>query len=260
MTVDVDTTAKELISLLKKASKFQAEWRQSSIVKQMIVRYYRFMQLKASNPPNILLVPTLDIEMIWQTHLLRPSMYKNDCLRLFHRVIDHSLLTDEVEQFLKEKAFHGTCQLYEQRFGEKYCPLPSPNDENVQPKYVHWPFSPLKCVIPIYLYWDKTNFQFSNEVSPNQFENPFSFTEADVILDGNWLDLCERFWEEAFSTVEIHQYYRSKREIDLSNGSILRLKKSYERFLYLSAKYPPTDGYDFVHPTYAVRSFFKFFH
>jgi hypothetical protein len=28
-----------------------------------------------NNPPNILLIPTLDIEIIWQTHLLRPEMY-----------------------------------------------------------------------------------------------------------------------------------------------------------------------------------------
>jgi hypothetical protein len=35
---------------------------------------------------------TVDIEIIWQTHLLRPEMYRNDCLRLFRRVIDHSLM------------------------------------------------------------------------------------------------------------------------------------------------------------------------
>ena len=68
----------------------------------MITRYYRFMQLKATNPAHVLLIPTMDIEMIWQTHLLRPQMYEQDCLRLFHRVIDHSLLTnDEIEQFFQ---------------------------------------------------------------------------------------------------------------------------------------------------------------
>jgi hypothetical protein len=72
------------------------------------------MELKAFYPLNILLVPTLDIEIVWQTHLLRPEMYQSDCLRLFGRIIDHSLLlTNDTEQCLKEQAFLDTCQLYE---------------------------------------------------------------------------------------------------------------------------------------------------
>ena len=83
------------------------------------------MQLKASQPSNILLIPTLDIEIVWQTHLLRPKMYRNDCLRLFRRIIDHSLIIEnEMEKFFKEQAFLDTCQLYQERFGEEYCPSP----------------------------------------------------------------------------------------------------------------------------------------
>ena len=88
-----------------------------------IQRYYRFMQLKASNPSNILLISTLNIELVWQTHLLRPNIYQNDCLRLLRRIIDHSFIIDNVNQAFKDHdAFFDTCQLYEQRFGEKYCP------------------------------------------------------------------------------------------------------------------------------------------
>ena len=54
----------------------------------MIQIYYRFMQLKVSHK-NILLIPTLNIEIVWQTHLLRPKRYRNGCLRLFDQVIDH---------------------------------------------------------------------------------------------------------------------------------------------------------------------------
>ena len=193
LSVDIDKTARELISLLGKASKFQHQWRQSSSIKQIITRYYRFMQLKASFP-NILLVPTLDIEMIWQTHLLRPEMYREDCMRLFHRIIDHSLLTSEVEQIVKEEAFVDTCKLYEERFGEEYCPLPE-SDERVPPKYEHRGSGRLRCLVPDYLYWDKTYFTFPVKSSANHDDNTFSFTEADVILDGNWLDLCKKNYE-----------------------------------------------------------------
>ncbi|CAF4241372.1 unnamed protein product, partial [Rotaria sordida] len=103
LSVNIEDTARELIELLEKASKFQEQWQQSSILKQIIIRYYRFMQLKASHPANLLLVPTLDIEIVWQTHLLRPEIYQ----------------ANDIEDFLKEQAFRDTCQFYEQRFGEQ---------------------------------------------------------------------------------------------------------------------------------------------
>lgn len=248
MSVDVDKTAVELISLLEKASKFQPEWRQSSIIKQMITRYFHFMQLKASYPNN-LLIPTLDIEIIWQTHLLRPKMYHDDCMRLFHRVIDHSLLTNDLEQFLKEQAFIDTCKLYKERYGEEYCPLPQAKE--AKPKYAHPMFGSLKCLIPVYSYWDETHYDFSAKSTECFDDNPFSFAEADVILDGNWLELCKRFMSEMRSKVGVTHYGAG--EIDLGKCARERLKKSYERFLYMSALYPPTDGYSYVHPTAAVR-------
>ncbi len=132
MSVDIDKTTPQLISLSKKASRSQEQWQQSAILKQMIQKYYRFIQLKASHPLNILLIPTFDIEIIWQTHLLRPERYRNDCLRLFHRIIDHSLTTkNEIEQFFKKHAFLETCQLYEQRFGGKYGILPSTEERKL---------------------------------------------------------------------------------------------------------------------------------
>ncbi len=229
---------------MEKASIFQEQWQQSAILKQMIQRYYRFMQLKASNPPNILLIPTLDIEMIWQTHLLRPEMYRNDCLRLFRRIIDHSLIMkNEMKAFFKEQALLDTCRLYEERFRENYCSLPSTEKEN-------------KNRTPsIYSYWDKTNFEFLSN-APNDYENPFSFTEGDFILDGKWLDLCKQFMSNAIEKIPVYNHYsHSPNRIDLESKTIKRLKKSYERFLYMAAKYPLKDGNGFIAPTYAVKHF-----
>ena len=45
-------------------------------------RYYSFMQLKAKYP-DLQLIPTFDIELVWQSHLIRPSMYAADLERLF---------------------------------------------------------------------------------------------------------------------------------------------------------------------------------
>ncbi|CAF3859124.1 unnamed protein product [Rotaria sordida] len=253
LSVDIDKTTRELIKLLEKASEFQDLWEKSSILKQMIRRYYRFMQLKASLPTNILLIPTLDIEIIWQTHLLRPDMYQADCLRLFRRIIDHSLVINDTEQFFKEQAFVDTCQLYEQRFGEHYCCLPSAEKKKeTDSDFLYDPYYTNNKMNYSYSYWDKTQFNFFSR-APTDYENPFSFTEADIILDSRWLDMCKQFMFDALNQVDVeHSYYHSSKKIDLSVGAMKRLMKSYERFLYMAAKYPLIDDNGFVPPTYAI--------
>ena len=234
-----------MIRLLEKVTDSQQQWDQSIIIKQMIQRYYRFMQLKASQPPDTLLIPTIDIEIIWQTHLLRPEMYRQDCLRLFRRVIDHSLsLKDDIGKYFKQQAFIDTYQLYKQKFGEEYCVLPTGNEQNDE-------------IDDSYSYWDKTSYEFSS-ILPTDYENPFSFTEADVTLDLKWFDQCKIYMSNAFDKIAKHVEYLPKPTgIDLGQGALNRLKKSYERFLYMATKYPIKDGNGFIPPTYAVRiSFF----
>ena len=240
--------------MLKKISKFQDHWYESAVLKQMITRYYHFMQLKTVYFPNILLIPTLDVEIVWQTHLLRPEIYRSDCLRLFHHVVDYSLLATEVQEFFKEQAFIETCHLYEERFGEQYCPLPTKKKCQKQSScYSHYSFDLLDGSKYSYLYWDETLFQFSS-YPPKIYENPFSFTETEIILDSCWLDSCKIFMHDAQDRVPIDfDYDRSRNSMDLDYGIIQRLKKLYERFLYMAAKYPLNDNSEFISPTYAVN-------
>jgi hypothetical protein len=82
----------------------------------------------------------------------------------------------------------------------------------------------------------------------------FSFGEADIILDGNWLDLCKRFMSEMLSKVPTvnHGPMIMGKKTRLSTLEINRLEKSYERFLYMAAKYPAANGQVYVPPTCAV--------
>ena len=81
--------------------------------------------------------------------------------------------------------------------------------------------------------------------------------EADIILDLNWLSMCKQFMCNALEKVPIENYYGNRStEIDLGQAAMIRLKKSYERFLYMAAKYPLNGGNGFVPPTYAVMRFF----
>lgn len=44
-----------------------------------VERYFKFLQLKTKYP-NTVLVPEVDIEYIWLTHLIRPGTYRQGCL------------------------------------------------------------------------------------------------------------------------------------------------------------------------------------
>jgi hypothetical protein len=48
---------------------------------------YSFLDLMKSASSS-LLVPTLDIDLVWHTHQLMPTSYKEDCERYVERFID----------------------------------------------------------------------------------------------------------------------------------------------------------------------------
>ncbi|CAF1035005.1 unnamed protein product [Rotaria sordida] len=251
LSVDLDKTAHQLILLLEKASKFKKKWCKSVILQQMIRRYYRFMVLKVLYPKNFL-VPTIDIEIVWQTHLLRPFIYQDDCLRLFNQIIDHSLLLNQTEQYLKEQAFLDTCHLYEKHFHEQYCSLSlDKSDKTSSSKYIDC-YLKLQYLNSIYSYWDDTYFKFL-PYPLNDFENPFSFAEADIILDANWISLCKEFMNIMLLKryVDFESFNQSNL-IDLKPSAMKQLKKSYERFLYITATYLSTKQDDLIYPTYAI--------
>ena len=253
LSVDIDRTIIALIALVEKIFEFMFACYQPTAIEQMIMRYYRFMQLKVAYPQEYL-VPTLDIEIVWQTHLLRPEMYRGDCLRLFHRIIDHSLLLDKSpeEEDFKTQDFIKTGRLYEERFGEQYCPLAMNEEEDEEDAgwstYRHSLLNYIKCPIPSYSYWDKTQFHFAQQLADN-YENPFSFVQEDIILDRYWFRLYSRdMYEVGMRIIE----YNPAAQPNALYLTIKRLIKSYERFLYITAKYASTNEYHCIHPTCAV--------
>ena len=248
--MDIDSTIIALITLLEKTSAFLTNCSQPKIVEQMIMRYYRFMQLKALYP-NEHLVPTLDIEIVWQTHLLRPEMYRGDCLRLFRRVIDHSLLIDNIEESAKEQAFAKTCELYKECFGEQYCPLLENQKENETiSAYCHSVLNYIHYTIPAYPYWDATCFKFTSEIL-NNHKNPFSFVEQDIILDSYWFEFfCTEMYRVGSNIVR----NRPRAQQIALHSAMKRWRKSYERFLYVADKYSTMNKYHCIHLTYAVRT------
>lgn len=81
-----------------------------------IVRFEHFMALFKAHPQSIL-VPTLDIDLVWHTVQCAPKTYEKLCMRLAGRIIDHNDALGEVK--LKD-GFQETKKLYESKIQAEY--------------------------------------------------------------------------------------------------------------------------------------------
>lgn len=253
-------------------------------------RYERFLMLKAKHP-SLYLVPTLDIELVWRSHLLRPSKYAADCLRLGDRVIPHRIIASDEEWALRVEATRATAALWKTEYGQEYTKYPIP-EVLAELRFNRGPFSGTRDVRTRALFWSDLpleDFIFEEiegddpEISngdengsrkPNipsfgpgakqqvrwqadldsewakwlieqassnttaaasEQKSQISLSVKDVVKDRSWINLFQAHGQRRFG----------------SDDSWTRVVKAYERFLYLSLKYPMKDN-QLAHPTYAI--------
>ena len=125
--------AKRRRHLLKRVDELvEAAQSQSSLVHRMLAlgpavltadyldravdRYCEFLALAAENP-NQMLVPTLDIDLIWHVHMLSANDYEEDCHALLGRLLNHDAELSEAEI---AGAFAKTQELYAATHGADY--------------------------------------------------------------------------------------------------------------------------------------------
>ncbi|KAH8591653.1 hypothetical protein B0O99DRAFT_690461 [Bisporella sp. PMI_857] len=81
-----------------------------------LVRYEHFMKLFKNNM-GIILVPTLDIDLIWHTHQCSANSYQMFCGKEVGRSINHD---DSLGKETLKNSFRETCLLYETQFKDEY--------------------------------------------------------------------------------------------------------------------------------------------
>ena len=90
-------------------------------ISSAINQYRRYLTLKIRYP-NVNLVPTDDIDLIWHTHILDTENYATDCKKLFGRYLHHKPYFgdhgDETQDEMGE-FFDQTSDLWNKEFGEK---------------------------------------------------------------------------------------------------------------------------------------------
>ncbi|CAG8483403.1 2103_t:CDS:2 [Ambispora leptoticha] len=81
------------------------------------IRYQKFLRLLRK--PDLLLVPMLDIDLGWHTHMLHPKAYRKFTKTHLKRVINHD---DTISQPVLEQGFSKTGKAWYKKYKEPYYP------------------------------------------------------------------------------------------------------------------------------------------
>jgi hypothetical protein len=85
-------------------------------ISRAVDRYSKYLEL-FKRYPNRIFVPTIDIDLVWHTHLCSPRRYETAVLSLAGRFINHD---DKLGKETLADGLDGTKNLFRVRFGEEY--------------------------------------------------------------------------------------------------------------------------------------------
>lgn len=85
-------------------------------LRRAISRYLKFVKLFKLYPKT-LLVPTLDIDLVWHTHQCSPAQYQASMIQRTGRFINHD---DKIGQPVLSGGMETTKKLFRVRFGQEY--------------------------------------------------------------------------------------------------------------------------------------------
>lgn len=241
--LNVAKAAQELITFNKIVK--ECEFKPADI-QAAFERYEKFLRLQLKHP-RVFLIPTLEIELVWQSHMIRPSVYEKDFSHVFgSKILDHSLIGGGYEYHYKHAALVETARLWRQEYHEEYIDLPEEPIFRPSPYFLD---ETLSCKVvedtrqPIY--YPKISLKL--EPSP-KWQNPFSLQVKDVEEDLLWL----KYFVQDQGLNEDYFW--------LESSWFKRVAKSYERYLFFChrasvlADSNPNESF-FAHPTYAIDLF-----
>eukprot|EP01080_Neovahlkampfia_damariscottae_P001779 gene1779-548_t len=222
----IEQTVKHILELEFQFS--QHEGKSTDFLALSLIRYEKFMNLK-SKYPNILLIPTFDIELVWISHLLRPLIYQKDCMKIYGNIIDReTTMFTEKTFYLYHDAADQTSKLWKQTYKTEYGLI-----DDVMPKYSEIDSTREVKKDTIVGLKDKN---MNEKMDPN-WKNPFSISLDDLQRDRKWIKNYEQAKYEFHTSIE---------------GTV----NEYEKFMGLIAKYPIEQSSEkMYHPSYSIDLF-----
>ncbi|KAF7622718.1 hypothetical protein F9C07_11556 [Aspergillus flavus] len=85
-------------------------------LRRAIDRYEKFLQLFRDYPKTTL-VPTLDVDLVWHTHLCNPEQYRTSLVERAGRMVNHD---DKLGKSFLDIRFDKTQELFQIAFGQQY--------------------------------------------------------------------------------------------------------------------------------------------
>lgn len=101
-------------------------WTNKQVIKESINRYFKFMKLIAQNKSRIF-VPTMDIDLVWHTHLTNPRKYKDYCIKIAGQIINHD---DTISSTDLKSGYAKTYIEWRKKYNKPYSTF--------KPKYEDW--------------------------------------------------------------------------------------------------------------------------
>lgn len=86
----------------------------TSIIPRAIIRYDNFFRLMRDWPGMV--IPTLDIDLVWHTHLLNFPSYSEYSKVVAGQIIGHH---DKIDEEKLDKLWDKSCELYKTKYGEQ---------------------------------------------------------------------------------------------------------------------------------------------
>lgn len=131
------------------------------------LRYAKFMNLARS--PNLIPVPTLGIEIIWQTHMLASTTYRRETQMLVGRVVDRD---EAVEESVLAEAFTETAEKWKASFHVPYT---------TSGMLLPLPLSGLAAKVALKLHWRPRPRRLSLDRKVD-YDNPIVYAVVDSTL------------------------------------------------------------------------------
>ncbi|EOA12726.1 hypothetical protein CARUB_v10028152mg [Capsella rubella] len=96
------------------------------IIQEAVGRYKAFLHLLKRNKEKsikLIIAPTYDIDLIWHTHLLHPSFYYKDTVKILGSILQHLYGKDSNKSKAEtlESVFSEISAQWEDTYGQIYC-------------------------------------------------------------------------------------------------------------------------------------------
>ncbi|KAI8061894.1 hypothetical protein BDF21DRAFT_455466, partial [Thamnidium elegans] len=104
-SIDMLMAVSRLLGFTTKVTS-QIDWKSSDEIARSIQRYREFLHITQCSP-TLIPVPTIDVDLVWHTHMLHPKNYRQFSIKHLKRVINHddNIPLEDIDKRIRQFIF-----------------------------------------------------------------------------------------------------------------------------------------------------------